>query len=162
MVRKLKYDGTVRSEWEGEVVAVEQSEWLVVLHHPAEHRKWQDGERVQVDRVMVHCLSQVRPISILLTFDEFGRFSDAKCDAALPAVAIDSHIDFVDLDLDIIVNTDLSYYVQDYVELALNRQTMRIPDTVIQQAQDAIDLAKTMVEERAFPFNHQFIPQLTI
>ena len=159
LVRKLKYDGSVRSEWEGELLAVEADEWLVVLHHPERHQKWQHGERARADILMVHCLNAVRPITILLGFDANGHFNEAKCDAALPAIHNEQLIKFVDLDLDVIVNNDLTYYVRDQKQFEQNRARMSIPDNVVSLAHRGIDIANTLVQTRSFPFDSRFVPQ---
>ena len=162
LVRKLKYDGSVRSEWEGELLPFDSAEWLIVRHHPERHRKWQDGKQARADILMVRCLNIVKPSTILLGFDANGQFDHAKCDAALPSVYTNNLLEFVDLDLDIIVNSDLTFYVRDQAQFEQHRVLMNYPDEVVEQAHLGIAIAKTWVQSRAFPFNKQLVPHFNL
>ncbi len=161
IVRKRKFDGSLKSEWEGELLPWLDEEWLVVLHHPARHAKF-SGKAVQHSALLfLHYFNLTRPLTILAEYDRDGCFRGAKCDAALPATFGGNVIEFVDLDLDVIVEADSSWFVRDEVDFARNRKTMGYSQTVIAQALDGISLAQTLVTARRFPFDARFVPQLS-
>jgi protein associated with RNAse G/E len=152
VVRKRKYDGRIKSEWEGELLLSPGEGWLVVLHHPARHRKRSAGKWKLQSPVHVHCLHTASPLTVLLTYAEDGTFREAKCDAALPAVRDDHVIEFVDLDLDVIVGRDLTRFTRDARTFKRNRKRMGYPEHVVAQAQAGIALAQELLATRRFPF----------
>jgi hypothetical protein len=160
VVRKRKFDGSVKSEWEGDLLSLLIEQWLVVLHHPERHRKV-TGEIVKyAGPLFLHCFSIIEPLTVLIEYDRHGWFRGAKCDAALPATQVDNVIEFVDLDLDVIVKSDLSCSVRDETVFAQNRETMDYPETVVQSACRGILLAQALVTSRQFPFDERFVPRL--
>lgn len=159
LVRKLKYDGSVKSLWEGELVENSaEINWLTVHHHPKKHRKYKpDGTPLQADRLLIHFFNIAHPITVLMNFDENHQFAGAKCDAALPAKHNGDLIEFIDLDLDVVVNQDLSYYVQDEAEFEQHRVSMNYSEATVRQAHTGIALAKTLLKQRLFPFDQHKI-----
>lgn len=155
VVRKLKADGRVKSEWVGRLLDSAESNWLVVLHHPDQHQKYANGLRVRADQMFLHCLNTVDPIGVLLRFDAQGAFVHAKCDAALPAVQDGAIVAFVDLDLDLLVSADFATHLQDEDVFARHCVEMAYSAELIETAQQSITLAREMVWTRSFPFcNH--------
>ena len=156
-VRKLKFDGSVKSEWEGELTTHSADpNWLVVIHDPEHHKKFEDGGQVRADQLFVHCLNCSEPLTVLIAFDIAGQFEEAKCDAAFPAEWNGGVISFVDLDLDVIVAADYSYYVRDHETFEENRVVMGYSAEAIAQAQRGIELAMKLIADREFPFNEDF------
>lgn len=152
LVRKRKYDGRVKSEWEGELLSVAAEGWLVVMHHPDRHRKRTDGKWKRQSPVHVHCLHVSAPLTVLLIYGRDGAFREAKCDAALPAVRDGSVIEFVDLDLDVIVAHDLTRFVRDEATFERNRKRMGYPEHIVAQAWAGIALVQELLARRQFPF----------
>ena len=161
IVRKRKYDGRIKSEWEGELfpslgtgmVKDAAQEWLVVLHHPDYHLKFQKKWAKMQSPFFLQCFSRRDPLAILLEYGLDGQFRGAKCDAALPTKFEENVIDFCDLDLDLIVAEDFSSYVRDHHTFHRNRVKMSYPPVVVRMAHEGIELAQTLLEARQFPFD---------
>lgn len=159
-ILKRKCDNSIQSEWEGELLPVQYPDWLLVLHHPERHLKFTQAGVVQSDLLFVHACSLIHPLTILFEYSLDGDFREAKCDAALPATQNGNHIEFTDLDLDLIVKSDLSYFQRDEEQFAKNRQEMGYSETIVSQARRGIVLAESLVKLRQFPFDNNFIPKL--
>ncbi|MEM7117269.1 MAG: DUF402 domain-containing protein [Chloroflexota bacterium] len=159
LVRKEKFNGRLKSTWEGDLLLSPNPDWLVVYHDPERHRKFnRAGERTRADRPFIHCFSLVDPITVLLGYEENGRFAQAKCDAALPASQNGSEIKFVDLDLDIMVMPDGKLWLEDEAVFAQHQHEIAYPEAVVQQAWHGIDLAKKLVATKTFPFDgHHYL-----
>ncbi|MEM7133178.1 MAG: hypothetical protein AAF702_43160 [Chloroflexota bacterium] len=163
IVCKRKFDGRVKSEWEGERIHLADlylsaspppvEGWIAVLHHPARHRKFVKGVIAYADPIFIHYLNTVEPLTVLVQYTFEGEFVEAKCDAALPAILDGEVIEFIDLDLDVIVQADFSTHVRDELTFAQNREIMNYPEEVVAQAARGIRLAKTLIELRSFPFD---------
>ncbi len=154
-VRKLKFDGSIKSEWDGDLLESPASDWLVALHDAERHQKREPpSHRLQQPRYAIHYLNVARPLTILFTFDESGAWSsEAKCDAAFPAVQRGTLVDFVDLDLDVIVHPDLTYYVRDQEVFAERSETMGYSPEARRAAHMGIGIALRLVRRRLFPFD---------
>lgn len=156
IVRKLKFDGSVRYEWDGELLD-ELDGWAVVLHDSARHEKRESHtSAVTSDAGLgLHYIGFAVPVSVLFSFDGDGKFVDAKCDAAFPAVRRKDYLDFVDLDLDVIVLPGLHHYVRDQDVFAERSVTMAYTDEVKRTAHNGILHSLRMVRRRQFPFDGQ-------
>jgi protein associated with RNAse G/E len=154
-VRKLKFDGSCKVEWDGDLVEAVGDEWAVVFHD-SERYEIRDGID-RADQPHFYCLAYfnlLRPIAVLFSFDQRGELmSEAKCDAALPATLRRRRIEFVDLDLDVMVRRDLSHYLGDQKTFAEHAASMRYTDEVIAAAHEGVALAIELVERRALPFD---------
>lgn len=151
-VRKTKFDGTLRSEWDGELVEASDA-WLVVHHDGERDEKRQDGGIASVPSHALHYFGLAQPVTLLLTFDELARFTGAKCDAALPTTIEGHVVTFVDLDLDVIVTPRLATSVRDQETFARNSRQMRYDAEAQSAALRGIGLALAMVERREAPFD---------
>jgi len=152
-VRKLKFDGSVRSEWTGDLVDANDA-WLAVYHDPDRHQKLEDIARETLERsYSLRYVGLLGPLSVLFTFDERGRFLDAKCDAALPGRIEERIVSFVDLDLDVVVLPGGQHYIRDQAVFAERSVSMGYPDEVQRKAHQGILHALRMVRRGRFPFD---------
>lgn len=160
VVRKWKYDGTRKYAWEGDLLPDRWPGWRLMVHRPGRHLKFNQTDVAETWPLFVHCFGLIRPLSVLLQYGLDGAFAAAKCDAALPATLTGRKIDFVDLDLDVIVAADLSWHVRDEAVFAQNAERMGYGETAVAQARRGIALAQALVSARAFPFDDAFVPRL--
>ena len=153
VVRKRKFDGSVKSEWSGELLPTLSDGWVSVLHDPPRHLKRSAGEIEEVRATFVRCFWVDRPLAVLLEYGDDGRFVSAKCDASLPAEMLDRVISFTDLDLDLIVDATLSCHIRDEGTFDRRRRTMSYSAATVHEARTGLGFAARLVEELAFPFD---------
>lgn len=154
VVRKLKFDGSVRYAWDGELME-EREGWLVVLHDWRRHEKRESASsNIQgAAGFGIHYLGTDGPLSVLFWFDEAGEFADAKCDAAFPAVRRGETADFVDLDLDVVVLPGGSHYIRDQQVFADRCISMGYSEEAQRAAHLGILHALRKVRRGTFPFD---------
>ncbi len=152
LVRKLKYDGSVRSAWPGDLIDARGDDWLIVFHDPERHQK-EPPEPGEPRGFGIHTIGLREPLTVLHWFDELGRFLEAKCDAALPAALAGRTIDFVDLDLDVIVLPGGHHYIRDLDVFEARAAAMGYPHEVRRAAWCGILHALRMVRRGRFPFD---------
>ena len=157
VVRKLKFDGSVKYVWPGSLVDIPRADWALVYHDPSRHEKVGDGVDTRVDgsdhASMFHYVGLAQPVTVLFAFSKAGEFLEAKCDATLPAVRTKNVIDFVDLDLDVIVLPGGAHYVRDQDVFAERSVTMNYSEEAKRQAHLGILHALRMVRRKQFPFD---------
>jgi protein associated with RNAse G/E len=154
VVRKLKFDGSVSSEWDASLIEV-LDEWLVTVFDSDRHAIRDDLKREGLPHIFVlHYLSTNRPLVVQIPLTEAGEWArEVKIDAALPAVCNGNVIDFVDLDLDVIVLPGGAHYVRDQDVFAERSVTMNYSEEAKRQAHLGILHALRMVRRKQFPFD---------
>ena len=152
-VRKLKYDGHVKREYEGDLVQADDS-WLVVYHSPVRHSHVLYGHATTYGRphLLFHH-SLVLPLVATVTFDEVGFVPHYYVDAALPTTIEGRKISWVDLDLDIDSPLDSRASIWDIEELQQHRREMRYPDDVVDAAWRGIRIGSELLANGRFPFD---------
>jgi protein associated with RNAse G/E len=154
-VRKRKFDGSVKYEWPGEVVSTGRDEWLTVYHHPRRSQKrMADGTHESGEPAhFIHYVGMAAPLTLIFAYSLEGVFLDAKCDAALPGELRGEYLDFVDLDLDVVVLPGGHHYVRDQDVFAERSVSMGYSDEAKRAAHLGVLHALRMVRRRGFPFD---------
>jgi protein associated with RNAse G/E len=148
VVRVLKYDGAEHRTWPARVV--KQVGPLIVLDAVF-------AEEIQHD--LLGTISSGTTSKEYYWLDRWYnvfRFSDAErtrfyCNITQPPAFEDSVLSYVDLDIDVLVESDFSYQVLDLDDF----EASRYPEAVKQSAREALDKLVTLVETRSFPFDEQ-------
>lgn len=154
-VRKRKFDGSVKYEWPGEVMDSGRADWIAVYHHPRRYQKRLADGSVQegVPAHLIHYVGLAVPLTVIFAFSLDGEFLDAKCDAALPGELDGVFLDFVDLDLDVVVLPGLQHYVRDQEVFAERSISMNYSQEAKRAAHRGILHALRLVRRRQFPFD---------
>ena len=74
------------------------------------------------------------------------------CNVNMPPALEDDVLSYIDLDIDILVQPDLSYRVLDLEEFAANAARYAYSEETKRQADAAVDQLILMIETRQFPF----------
>ena len=146
--RKLKFDRTAKPSWHGELVDAVDDRWLVVFfEQPAYAVR---GEPVAY---ALQFYGMRQPLSVLVCFDSAGNVMEWQCDAGLPARITGRAIEFTDLDLDVMVNPDGTYYVRDLEDFEARSVAMGYSEEAKQAAWKGVALALLLVKRRRYPFD---------
>jgi protein associated with RNAse G/E len=146
--RKLKFDGSAKPSWHGDLVDAVEDRWLVVFFERPPYAI--RGEAV-VFALQFYGMRQ--PLSVLVCFDAAGRAMEWQCDAGLPARIMGRVIEFIDLDLDVMVNPDGTYYVRDLEDFEARSTAMGYSEEARQAAWKGVALALLLVKRRRYPFD---------
>src|SRR5436190_14249251 len=147
-----KYDLSIRRSWRCKLV--ERSEPLLVLlgnfYTDIEHRDLGLIEKGTVSREY-YWLDRWYNV---FRFDHpDGRFRNFYCNINMPPTFVNGVLDYVDLDLDLIVWPDGNVVVLDEKDFAENAAKFDYPNDVRANALKALDELKRMIEDREFPFD---------
>lgn len=152
-VRKLKYDGSIKREYEGDLVDANES-WLVVYHIPGRHSHLVYGEPSDFGVAQsLQFMNLDLPLVATVTFDELGRVPHHYVDAALPTTIAGRTISWIDLDLDIDSPIEGRASIWDIEELEQRRREMRYPDEVVDAAWRGIRIGSELLANGRFPFD---------
>ncbi len=81
------------------------------------------------------------------------------CNINVPPVFDGQILSYVDLDIDILVDPDLSYRIVDLEDFEQNAARFGYPQFVQVGAKQALDDLVTMIETRAFPFDQDGVQE---
>ncbi|WP_322796894.1 DUF402 domain-containing protein [Tepidiforma sp.] len=151
VLRKRKYGGAIRSVWPGDLVDSRGEDWLITFHDAALHHR--QPPPAEPAAFAIHAVGLRHPLTVLHRFDPLGRFLGAQCDAALPATITGRTIDFVDLDLDVIVHPDGTHIVRDRDDFEARAIELGYPPHVRRAAWVGILHALRAVRRCQFPFD---------
>lgn len=151
-VRVYKYDGLLHRTWPAELLRQEGS--LIVL------------DAQFADEVIHDLLGKIasgthsleyywldRWYNIFRFAEPAGTLRNYYCNINVPPTFDGETLNYVDLDLDILVRPDLSYRILDVEDFERNAEDYGYSVEVQAKARGAVDELVTMIETRAFPFN---------
>ena len=79
------------------------------------------------------------------------------CNLSSPILRDEEALKYIDYDLDIKVNEDLSYYLLDMNEYNRNKENMNYPEEINKILFSELENLKKRIESRQFPFNENYI-----
>lgn len=82
-----------------------------------------------------------------------GRFRNYYCNINMPPVCANGVLDYVDLDIDILVQDDFSYKVLDMDEYETSATAFEYSSLITSQVDKALNELVTLIETREFPFD---------
>jgi len=142
VVRVLKYDGQERRRWPAR--DAKQDGPLIVLDAVFD-------EEIQHDllgRIALGTIS--REFYWLDRWYNIFRFNERfYCNVTQPPSFDGSILTYVDLDIDVLVESDFSYKILDLEDF----ENYSYPTDLKKQAREALDELLSLVEARSFPFN---------
>jgi protein associated with RNAse G/E len=149
-VNSRKYDGRVRRTWTGGLVS--RSEELIVLvgrfDRDVEHT---DLGLISRGTVSFEHFWLDRWYNIFRFHEPDGKLKAWYCNVAMPPEFDGDVLDFVDLDLDVVVLPDFSYEVLDRDDFEQNSAKYRYPAQVCEAAESALDELIAMIDDRRLP-----------
>lgn len=155
VVRKVKNDGSERSRWEGELIAIDP-DWLIVHHDARRHRRHKAALASAEGGVPAHglrYLGRSQPLAVLFRFDEAGGLLEVQCDAAHPVQVTETTLTFVDLDVDLIVGPDGASYERDRDQFEANAARYGYDERSRATVDAAMTLALRLVRDPAPPLD---------
>ncbi|MEP6847908.1 MAG: DUF402 domain-containing protein [Acidobacteriota bacterium] len=150
-VNAKKFDGRVNKEWEAAVVEHIGSGILVkgVFAFDVDHIKL---GFLKEGTLSYEYYWPDRWYNVFRFHEPDGSPRSFYCNVAMPALISDTLIEYVDLDIDLIVDREFNYEILDLEEFEERRIKLAYPEDVVAKAKTAqIELVE-LVTAREFPF----------
>ncbi|REJ78470.1 MAG: DUF402 domain-containing protein [Acidobacteria bacterium] len=153
IVNSRKFDFGIHRTWKGRLAATEESLILVLGRFESEVRH----EKLGIIRPGTFSYEYYwldRWYSVFRFHEPDGAFRNFYCNVNQPPVLNDTgELDYVDLDIDILVTEDFSYEILDLDEFESNSRRYSYPEQTVFKAEDALKELELMIINREFPFN---------
>lgn len=150
-VQTLKYDGTPHRSWKAEIV--EQSDDLLVLlgvfdreiTHP-------DLGVIMAGTISYEYYWLDRWYNVFRFHEPDGRFRNFYCNVNMPPKFENGRLEYVDLDIDILVSGDFKIEILDEEEFNENCVRYNYPLEIITRAHATVEEIVGSIDARKFPF----------
>jgi protein associated with RNAse G/E len=152
VVRSCKHDGRVHRSWPARVARREGP--LVVLDALfAEEIRHDLLGTIEAGTLSTEFFWTDRWYSVFRFQTPEGRLLKFYCNINTPPTFESGALTFVDLDVDVLVQPDLSYEVLDEDEFERHAELYRYPAPYRSNVREALDELRHLIENRRFPFD---------
>lgn len=148
-----KYDGTLHRRWRAQLAKRENS--LIVLNarfaEEIQHPLLGTIEcgTLSVEYYWLDCW-----YNIFRFLQPSGELRNFYCNINVPPVFHRSLLSYIDLDMDILVEPNLSYTILDEDEFIANADLFKYPVELQRRSLEALQQLIRLIESRHFPFNN--------
>lgn len=151
-INAKKFDGTIHRSWKCELI--ERTDSLLVFYGVFDkeiiHNKL---GIIKAGTISYEYYWLDRYFNVFSFFEPTGEFRNYYCNINIPPTIIEHTLEYVDLDIDIIVWKDFNIEIVDLEEFSEHLILYDYPVNTIIKVDEAIAELKTMIRNRSFPFN---------
>jgi len=157
-INSHKYDGSIRRSWTCRLLEQDDESLVFVgkfdldVSHP-------DLGEIERGTISYEYYWLGRWYNIFCFYEPDGTFRNYYCNINMPPVFEDGVLDYVDLDIDVVVWPDGTFRVLDEDEFDANAVKFNYSETVRQSAADALTNILEMISERKLPATLLFSQQ---
>ena len=151
-VRACKYDGLEHRRWTAKLRRQESSLLVLDAEFDKEIRHELLGT-IAIGTQSIEYYWLDRWYNIFRFAAPHGALKSYYCNVNMPPAFDGSVLSYIDLDIDVLVESDLSYRVLDLDEFEENALRFGYPGNVRVNAERAVKELAALIESRGFPFN---------
>lgn len=151
-INSRKYDGTINRAWQCELIESENSLFILRGIFEKEVNHSQIGV-IRRGTISTEYFWINRWFNVFKFINPDGGLLGFYCNINQPPTISDSILDFVDLDLDIFVNSNFEVTILDEDEFRENSEKYKYSQTVVSKVAETVDELLEMIEKRVFPFD---------
>lgn len=154
IIRSRKYDGRISKSWQAELIEKSRDVLLFkgVFDFDVNHEKLGFIRR---GTISYEYYWPEKWYNVFRFHQPEGELRGFYCNVAMPPRFGDEEMDYIDLDLDILANPDLSYELLDMDEFEEHTTEFGYPAEVVEKAMSGLSELIGLIENRQFPFNHK-------
>jgi protein associated with RNAse G/E len=146
-----KYDGSIRRSWKCRLIKEEPPllEFVGKFDREVVHS---DLGIIRRGTVSYEYYWTDRWYNVFRFHEPEGELKFFYCNINTPPTFENRSLDYIDLDIDLLVKPDYSVIVLDEHEFEENAELYAIPEEVRQRARKCVDELMSMIKRREFPF----------
>jgi len=151
-VNSRKYDGSLHRTWFGEIVN-KQDDLIELVGRFKETIIHPDLGTIVAGTLSHEIYWFNEYYSIFIFSHPTGELRNYYCNINKPATFENGVLEYFDLDIDVLVDPDLSYRVLDVKEFEENSVRYGYEPEILIKVETALDKIKIMIRDREFPFS---------
>lgn len=159
-INSRKFDGSINRSWDAELVGEHDGQLIFVgvFENEVDHPELGHIERGTVSYEF-YWLD--RWYNVFRFHRPDGTLRNWYCNVNLPPTLSGDVLDYVDLDLDLLIWSDFRIEVLDRDDFERNAETFGYPASVRAGAEQALAELRSMIDARKFPFDSDYGPEIT-
>lgn len=150
-IEALKYDRSLHRSWKGELIGENDDYWEFVGVFESEIKHPLLGV-IEIGTVSYEFYWKNRCYNVFRFHNPGGDLRNFYCNVNLPPVFENDLLNYVDLDIDILVTPDLSFEIVDLDEFEENARKFNYPAEVLEKAYGGLTELVEMIQAKKFPF----------
>ena len=154
-INSLKFDGSINKSWNAELVNCENRLFTFVGKFEKEIIHSQLGI-IRRGTMSYEFYWLNRWYNVFRFHEPEGGLRNFYCNINLPLKFSGSVLDYVDLDIDILVWKDFSYQILDSEEFEENAKRFSYSDKMRKKVRATQDELISLIETKTFPFDYKF------
>lgn len=147
-----KFDGQIHQTWKAELIKTHSSLLVFKGVFGKEIKHYHLGV-IKPGTIAYEYFWLNKCYSIFKFLEPDGRFRNFYCNINQHPILSESVLDYVDLDIDILVWEDCSFEILDLDEFAENSQKYNYPADLIAKVDETLKELLYLLENKSFPFN---------
>lgn len=153
-VNSRKYDGRVRRSWKGGLISC-TDELIMLVGRFEQDVEHSDLGFISRGTASFEHFWPGRWYNIFRFHEPDGALKAWYCNVAMPASFDGEVLDFIDLDIDLVVWPDMRCEVLDRDDLERNSTKYGYPIDVLEKVEATVEEVRAMIELRSFPFDYR-------
>lgn len=153
-INSRKFDGTISRSWNCTLLNQTEDYWLFFgefeneVSHPklgVIRRKTKSFEYYFKEKLF----------NVFRFHEPEGQLKYFYCNINLPPVFNNEVLDYIDLDIDVLVNKDLTFEILDEDEFEMNSVKFQYQSELINKVNENLHSLLSLIENRSFPFDFE-------
>ncbi len=151
-INSRKFDGKIHRSWKAEFIEQNQSLLTFVGEFEKEVKHTHLGV-IRRKTVSYEFYWLDRWLNIFRFHEPEGELRNFYCNVNMPPTFVNGVLDYVDLDIDVLVWKDFSHQILDIDEFEENAVKFGYPPEICDAANKSLEELLAMIKTRAFPFD---------
>lgn len=153
-INARKFDGRIHRTWKAELVN-EDFPLLIFVGEFTEEINHSNLGVIGCGTVSYEYYWLDRWFNVFRFHNKNGDLRNFYCNINMPPTFENSVLDYIDLDIDVLVWEDFSFEILDLEEFEENAEKYNYPEELKMKAQKSLEELTEMINKRAFPFDFQ-------
>lgn len=153
-INSRKFDGKIHRSWKAELVEETENYYIFLGIFDSEVNHSKLGV-IRRETISYEYYWKNKWFNIFRFHEPEGNLRNFYCNVNMPPELRNGILDYIDLDLDVLVWQDFSYEILDVEEFEENILKYEYPDEIKKKAQESLQEILELIEKRAFPFDYK-------
>ena len=154
VINSRKYNGQIQKSWRADLILEKETLWVFrgVFEDEVKHPHL---GLIRRGTVSYEYYWKKEWFNVFRFHEAEGDLRNFYCNVNKPPKLSKGSLDYIDLDIDVLVWKDLSYQILDLEEFEENARKFQYPDNLKAKTDQSLKTILTMVRKKKFPFDLQ-------
>lgn len=151
-VNSRKLDGSIHRSWKTSLI-YKSSDLIILYGEFAETISHSELGIIEKGTISIEYFWRKEWFNVFRFHHPDGRLRNFYCNLNTPPTLCGNELDYIDLEIDILVNMDYSYRILDLDDFSLLSEKYSLSDKFKRRIEETLSYLLSQIEKRKFPFN---------